>query len=697
MNFLNPLALFGLIAGFIPVIIHFFNLRKLKKIEFSTLKFLKELQKTKIRRLKIKQWLLLLFRTLAILFTVLALSRPHIEGTIPGFSSISKTSSVIIIDNSFSMDISDETGNRFNKSKQAALQILNSLNEGDESTIIEISKLNTTLGLSHNIFNLKNYLSKINISFSQANIFNALKKAISLLQDAKNPNKEIFIISDAQSNIFQFNIEDTFEIRQNIPIYFVKVGENSDKFLENVSIDSIEVKNQIFNYDKNIEIETLLRNASSKKVDNLVVNLKFNRERVAQRNITIPSKLSQKLTIVSPPKIYGVVSGEIEIEDDILNTDNRRYFGFYVPDKPKIAVFGADKANFFINLLLNTEKITSPADVKLYLPNQLPSVNLNDFEIIIISDGDYNSSDYNKLKIYVEQGGNLIFFAHDFNNNNQIVNGLNTLGIGKITNKELPKSNPLRFMSIEKIHPLFEGVFKGTTDNNKIAESPEIFKAMPNQEGLGIIKIPGGNFLSEIRLNKGKILYFAVPPTMEWSNFPVTGLFPVIIYRSIYYLSTREGLGTFATVGQQLRLQIPLNLASGNSIIVLDPLGQKNVYPLIKTNNNAVAIIDGIENPGVYSVYNSNNRLINIISYNVPKEESILNFLNDDKIINSLKSKITTKIDVNVLHKTKNIIENINRIRQGTELWQLAVLLALICLLLEMFIARNTKNELVSE
>ena len=48
MTFLNPLLLIGLVAAAIPIIIHLLNLRKLKIVEFSSLQFLKELQKTKI-------------------------------------------------------------------------------------------------------------------------------------------------------------------------------------------------------------------------------------------------------------------------------------------------------------------------------------------------------------------------------------------------------------------------------------------------------------------------------------------------------------------------------------------------------------------------------------------------------------------------------------------------------------------------
>src|ERR1051326_5218888 len=70
MTFLNPLVLFGLVAAAIPVILHLLNLRKLRTIEFSTLTFLKELQQTKIRRLKLRQLLLLIVRTLLVLMII---------------------------------------------------------------------------------------------------------------------------------------------------------------------------------------------------------------------------------------------------------------------------------------------------------------------------------------------------------------------------------------------------------------------------------------------------------------------------------------------------------------------------------------------------------------------------------------------------------------------------------------------------
>ena len=226
MNFLNPLILIGLVAASIPLILHLLNLRKLKTIDFSTLRFLKELQKTKIRRLKLKQILLLILRTLIIIFAVLAFSRPLIKSTIPGFAKYAKSSTVILIDNSFSMDLSDEWGNRFNQAKNAALSIIDDLKEGDEVTIIPMSNSENinNLRFTRNFTFLKEELKNIKISHSSANLEKSLRIASNLIYNSNNLNKEVYILTDAQRNIFENNIKDTLKLfPENTLLYFSRL------------------------------------------------------------------------------------------------------------------------------------------------------------------------------------------------------------------------------------------------------------------------------------------------------------------------------------------------------------------------------------------------------------------------------------------------------------------------------------------
>ena len=72
VTFLNPLLLAGLAAVAIPIAIHLFNFRRPQRIDFSTLRFLRELEATAMRRVRIRQWVLLALRALAVVFLVLA-------------------------------------------------------------------------------------------------------------------------------------------------------------------------------------------------------------------------------------------------------------------------------------------------------------------------------------------------------------------------------------------------------------------------------------------------------------------------------------------------------------------------------------------------------------------------------------------------------------------------------------------------
>ena len=111
MTFLNPLLLLGLAAAAIPLIIHLFNFRRPRKIDFSSLAFLKELQKSTMQRVRIKQILLLILRMLAIACLALAFARPTLIGGLGGaLGKRASSSMAIVIDNSRSMQLRDAQG-----------------------------------------------------------------------------------------------------------------------------------------------------------------------------------------------------------------------------------------------------------------------------------------------------------------------------------------------------------------------------------------------------------------------------------------------------------------------------------------------------------------------------------------------------------------------------------------------------------
>ena len=77
LSFMNPSLLFGAAAAALPIIIHFLSRRRVRRLPFSDLRFLDEVQSRQARSLGIRRWLLLLLRVLAILLVALAAAGPR--------------------------------------------------------------------------------------------------------------------------------------------------------------------------------------------------------------------------------------------------------------------------------------------------------------------------------------------------------------------------------------------------------------------------------------------------------------------------------------------------------------------------------------------------------------------------------------------------------------------------------------------
>ena len=79
MSFAYPEFLFALAAISVPIVIHLFNFRRFKKVYFSDIRFLKDVEIETKSRNKLKNLLILLSRILAITFLVMAFAKPVIQ------------------------------------------------------------------------------------------------------------------------------------------------------------------------------------------------------------------------------------------------------------------------------------------------------------------------------------------------------------------------------------------------------------------------------------------------------------------------------------------------------------------------------------------------------------------------------------------------------------------------------------------
>ncbi len=107
----NPGLLFGTFAAALPVIIHFLSRRRVRRLPFSDLRFLDEVQARQARSLGVRRWLLLLLRVLAVLLVALAAAAPRWGG----LAAVGTRSVLFVVDTSASMGTQTAAGTRLDE------------------------------------------------------------------------------------------------------------------------------------------------------------------------------------------------------------------------------------------------------------------------------------------------------------------------------------------------------------------------------------------------------------------------------------------------------------------------------------------------------------------------------------------------------------------------------------------------------
>ena len=693
MIFLNPAVLFGLLASSIPVIIHLFNLRKLKKIEFSTLAFLKELQKNKIRKIKLKQWILLALRVLIILFIVMAFARPALQSIqIGGTTSAAKTNAVFILDDTYSMSVVDQKGSYFNQAKEITNQIISQLQEGDEIGLVLVSNHNKEQKLTSNFSEFIKNLDQLDLSYSSGDLNSSITKAAQLISESKNFNKEIYVISDFQKNkITNEKIKNDLSelLNDKVRLYSFDL---SDKDVFNLSVDELKIDNQIFEKDKPVSFSITVTNNSKQDVSSAVVSLFMNDERAAQKSFDVAAGQSIIVEIEATPKTTGFIDVIAEIETDEIEQDNKRFANLFITEKINVGLFAENLNDLtFVDLALQTAG-EGKYQIERKNISQLTTQQLSKYQTIILS-ANAILSGAEQLQSNLGNGSGIILFPSSTNDIaaynktlTQFSLGSCAAFVGKLNNNDLK----IKFDKTDFSHPVFQNIFKN--EDKKKYESPELnaYYKMSSTGNQIISLIDGSSFLNEIKIGKGKVFVFNSPPVLSWNNFAVKSIFAPLMNNSVSYLSTINREQNNFIAGEDAIVN--LKNSGSSQIKVVKPDKTEEYIKLDQNVNSDYLTYQNAKTAGSYKFY-SGEKLIENISINTDPTESKTEYSDKSEFDDYLKA-INFSGNHTSIEKDENISQKMMQARFGSELWRYFLLVAIILALIEMTIARNTKKDL---
>ena len=456
MQFLNPLFLFGLLAISIPIIIHLFNFRRYKKLEFSSIKYLKQVLLETKKQKKVRNLLLLLFRILSILFLVLLFSYPYIRKQDSNLLSKAKNSVVVFIDNSFSMQNNSSQGSALDQAKQRAKEIIDAYGN-DDSFMLLTTEL---LGKHQSFVDKKRFVELVNeVEISSVSSLNSssLQKAFSLL-NTKQTNRLLYFISDFQSP--GFDVEN-FPMDTTVLTNFVPIEVNN---LDNLYIDSISFASPIFSLSNNVTINIKVKNSSENDAEKVGLKLYLNDKQISIASVDIPSNQSEVIEMSFPLESRGIIHGRISILDNPISFDDDFFFTIHTKESINILSVNSQSPNPFIQKLFSNTPELNLVNIN---DKSIDFSEFNKYSLIILNSlRTLPSGLVSELKNFRQNNGDMIIIPDNQLDLNSFSNAMREMSLpyySKLNEREN------RVMIIDDNNSLFKDVF---TSKEKDMEKP---------------------------------------------------------------------------------------------------------------------------------------------------------------------------------------------------------------------------------
>lgn len=687
MNFLNPTILFAAFASLVPLIIHLFSRRRVKVIEFSSLKHLKAMQKRQVRRLRIRQLLLLLLRMLIILAAVLAFARPTLDDG--NFGSHASVSAVILFDNSASMNRYVTDGSLFEIGRQQVEQILSTFSDIDEVCLLtmnlagldEIEPEFSSAAVASEI------LSRLQPGYQRADLTSTLDKAEKLLDGAVNVNRELYLITDRQRNSLP-NLEDV-----NLPAGRLYISELPVEHSHNCTITGVNFGGQLLIPGHDFEIIATIRNNGSTDAEDIIASLYLDESRVAQSDFGVTSNQESTVRFSRGVSRGGYHSGYVEISDDQLMTDNRYYFSFYIPEQFNVLVISGDEAAQFISMALTpAPSVNQYWSVKSASPDELGTISYFDYDVLILAGAPpLNEAAQRRLSSFVRSGKSL-FVTYgartDKDNFNRHWSSLTGVTIDEIMKTNISRAGYYTLESIDPEHPIFS-VFD-FADNRP----PEIkFYSLPRlhiDDAARVLARFSGDRPAMIEKsgNGGRVITFAGPVSPEYSDLAGHAFFVPLVSRVAEYLAadlSNYDLELFCD--DAITRSIALDGSIDGTLELTTPGGSNYQLAPRDEGGNLVVQPAPVTTPGVYRISHQGHE-VDRFAVNVQPNEGNLEAVDVDGLATALGAETYHTIPT-----TGEITATIADLRFGKELWQLFLWLAAILLAAEMLLARSAASE----
>jgi hypothetical protein len=698
MSFLNPWLLLATLGISLPILAHLLNRFQVQHTDWAAMRFLDRSVRVRSRQLKLRDLLLLILRCLALLLLVFALSRPVWEKSSSWMPGERRAGVVIAIDSSFSMGHGIEGQSRFAEALKRVDVISKKMAPGDPITLVLLGGDQRVLlrNMAFDPIRFDEALADLKPGAGKLDLANEPKRIAGLVADMEAPNKEVYLITDAQTTDWKqpsAQLRDSLvALGQQAKVVVVPVrGEDA-----NLAVTDLQLASGVLRKGTTARYRATVRNCGSAPASNVVVQCRVDDVEIDRKIIpVIASGASESVSLFVPFHNAGASRITAEISGDGLAADNVRRSVAVVRDKISVlCVDGSsgDAGRLVVSALMARADGATGDDQRIRTIPWLsfPAENLNDVDVIVFADvPEITAEQAQQLEKFVRKGNGLVWFPGDnvkaaaWNERaasaetpllpamiRSKVETSDSLGAGKPLDSEISD------------HPVCLPLLSLPQDLLGETRFLRLLEVEPLPNSVPVLQLAGGRkpVLLEHALGRGQVFMFTTTAETTWNNMALTPVFPMVMQQIVTYLSGRE-FERPRTVGDSLALTY-VDQPDASDAVFETPSEESITVPVRETGRQFVALLESAPEAGYYTARVSVQAPGLPIAVNVDSTESDVTCLPEPELRNNL-----TGLGLGVAVGDVELAAAIESARTGSSSWRFFMMTALVFLLLESLLA----------
>ena len=620
MTFLNPLLLAGLAAVAIPVVVHLFHFRRPRRVDLPTLRFLRAVEATAVRRMRLRQWLLLALRVAAVALLALAFARPTRTADAAGlFADRGARSLAVVVDNSRSMTLRDADGALLDQARRIAAAAIEATGPGDERTVVPTAAPPNVRPIPFTSPGpALDALAALRPASRASSLTAAVARAASGLAAAVHPRREIVVVSDLQASTFTDSAR--VDLPPDVSLVLLPLAARA---APNTAVTGVRVASGIVAPGQPVRIEATVTRFGG-RAGRVSATLTLGGDRVAETAVDVTPGRAARVVFTATPRARGWSGGEVRIAPgEGAAWDDARAFALHVPPPPRVLVVRGDGARADRLLLaLGVAAEAGGLSLAETAEGALGSADLGRTDVVVlVGPTAVSPRAAARLAAFAARGGGVLAFPGDAP---EALNpALAALGGGRIAGTVGARGGPPigGLAATDLRHPLFAGLFDTPTPT---VESPDVRLAARYTPGRGdertIMQLAAGPpLLHEIRRGAGRTLLFGVAADPEWSDLTERSLFVPLVVRSVAYLAAGATLGDAAAPDGVRSVRV--ETAAAGALRLVGPDGRAVAAEQRAVAGGVVLSLDAATETGLYRVMQG-ERLLRTVAVNETARES---------------------------------------------------------------------------